>query len=178
MKNTRSGVHFFGALAEPVHLRPGRTLLEDENEQWQDAVIRAREKLPLVADWYGAPKYRAQQTNWREVCFRLAFDFVPGFRIVAPRPERREPGRPAMAPDWRLLEAVAKIRSRRPMKVASACVHLANKAPWRGKTADALRVEHGRKLKAFRKMYGFDYGSPAHNADWSARQAKRTLLSD
>ena len=181
MKDTRSNVRFFGPLAEPVHMRPGRTLLDDENEQWREAVMRARGKLPALANWYGAPKDRAQQINWREVCFRLASDFVPGFRVFAPKPENRKPGRPAVVPDWRLLEAVAKIlssRTGRTMKIASACAHLANKAPWRGKTAHALRVEHGRQLKAFRKMYGFEYGTPAHTAAWVVWQAKRTLLPD
>jgi hypothetical protein len=106
------------------------------------------ERLVALADRYGVDLQRGRPSPVLELLFRLAADFVPGFR---PDNDSRNSavGRPR-GKNWKqnfeLFKSVEMVMHKRGISALSACTNISKdrKSEWHGSTAEALYERYKR----------------------------------
>ena len=110
------------------------------------------ERLVALAEYYGVDLQRRTPSPVLELLFRLAADFVPGFRPKDDPRNERHVGRPrhrSYEENLELFAAIGTIISRRGVSALSACAIISKdrKSPWNGRGAPAL-YERYKRFKA------------------------------
>ena len=152
---------FTGILAQPFD-EPGGLAVAlqayGQTEEIKKAIYRAVdeyvgqqrwEKLVALAELYGVDLQRRTPDPMLDLLFRLAADFVPGFRSNIDPRNARSIGRPRamlIGENFELFKSIEMIVHRRGVTAHSACAIISKdrKSHWQGKGAPALYERYKR----------------------------------
>ena len=145
-KQNRSLPTYSGALNDPIRAPSkdglGAAQTQEDLDQYVDH--ERMRKLMLLAEAYG---YRSgDQHLWMALCFHLASDFVPGFRVGGASGDRyngisgRGPPKAALE-HFEIFVAVSSVLGEHAGNVAAACRALCEeKAPYENKNPATLET--------------------------------------
>jgi hypothetical protein len=138
---------YTGALAQPTYVDVDQLVDEDQlKEVWHTQTAK---KLPLLFKHYEIDP--SDEQSWIQLTLRLAFDFVPGLRLVLRPKRRRRTWKAGLGID--LVRAVEDVKSRTGKGTEAAIAELKEepRGMWKRYTVENLGARYREAKPDYQK---------------------------